>query len=233
MKGGYKSALDPRGASGYRENPNAIHALYDFESKLGLPEVKNYPPMPPVKPAKEEPRFKSRGYKNPGSMMEYLQDGLNHFASDPEISKLSNEEIVEKYSKKEGRDPYAMKYYFGLVELEKPKPPERVVVDESLSASLGLKFDSDKPDWSLLPLHLLRGIVRVLGYGAKKYARNNWQHVPDAKNRYTAALLRHLAAWQGGERVDPETQLSHLHHIGCCLLFLIWFEEKECENTSR
>ena len=89
----------------------------------------------------------------------------------------------------------------------------------------GRKFDQDKPDWSLLPLNLLTGIVKVLTFGAKKYARDNWMYVPDAKNRYSSALMRHFAAWQSGEKVDEETGLSHLHHIGCCLVFLIWFEE--------
>lgn len=91
----------------------------------------------------------------------------------------------------------------------------------------GKKFDQEKPDWSLLPFSTLQGIVRILTFGARKYSRNNWMQVPDAKNRYTAALLRHFAAWQAGEAKDPETGQSHLYHTGCCLLFLIWFEEKE------
>jgi hypothetical protein len=52
-----------------------------------------------------------------------------------------------------------------------------------------------------------------------------WQKVPNAKERYFAALMRHLTAWWDGERADPESGLHHLAHAGCCLLFLIWFDD--------
>ena len=39
-----------------RHNPNLEHAMFDFESKFGLPEVTNTPPMPPCKPPKGEGR---------------------------------------------------------------------------------------------------------------------------------------------------------------------------------
>jgi hypothetical protein len=80
-------------------------ALHDFESRL-----------PPVTEASL--RFNSRGHADPGSMTEYLQTELNKFASDPEIAKLGDEEIVEKFSKKVGRDPFSTKYFFGLAEVE-------------------------------------------------------------------------------------------------------------------
>lgn len=88
----------------------------------------------------------------------------------------------------------------------------------------GIKHDQDKPDWSLLPLSLLAPVVRVLTFGAKKYARDNWKYVEDAENRYFAAAMRHLTAWQQGERLDAESGESHLAHALCCLIFLSWFD---------
>jgi hypothetical protein len=78
----------------------------------------------------------------------------------------------------------------------------------------------------LLPFEALEEIARVLTYGAKKYAPNNWQKVPDAKERYEAALLRHFSAHKRGEKNDPESGLSHLAHVGCNALFLIWLQDK-------
>ena len=66
-------------------------------------------------------------------------------------------------------------------------------------------------------------IIRVLDFGAKKYSRDGWQNVPDARRRYLAAALRHLAAIADGEWVNEESQLPHAAHIGCCVLFLLWF----------
>jgi len=89
----------------------------------------------------------------------------------------------------------------------------------------GRKFDKDKPDYTLLPWDAVEEIVKVLDYGAKKYARDNWRYVDDAEVRYLAAAFRHLAAYARGETADPETNLSHLAHVGCCILFLLSMEE--------
>ena len=90
----------------------------------------------------------------------------------------------------------------------------------------GYKHDGGKPDWSLLPLDVVEDVVRVLTVGAQKYARDNWQRVPDGRNRYFAAALRHLTARQAGEVDDPETGLPHLAHAMCCLVFLAWHDRR-------
>jgi len=38
---------------------------------------------------------------------------------------------------------------------------------------IGLKFDADKLDYTLVPWSGLEEIVKVLEFGAKKYATNN------------------------------------------------------------
>lgn len=90
----------------------------------------------------------------------------------------------------------------------------------------GRKDDDGKRLWSLVSWSSMEEIVKVLEYGAKKYAPENWRHVPDAKERYKNALLRHVIAWASGETNDPETGLSHLAHAGCCILFALWFEKQ-------
>jgi hypothetical protein len=108
-----------------------------------------------------------------------------------------------------------------------------LAVDEQVRASTaaanargeGFKADEGKPDWSLLPLDVIEEVVKVLTSGAKKYARDNWQKVPGARDRYFAAMLRHLTAWQRGEANDPEDGHPHLSHAQCCLVFLAWFDK--------
>lgn len=36
--------------------------------------------------------------------------------------------------------------------------------------------------------------------------------------------MRHLTAWWGGEKSDPESGEHHLAHLGCCVIFLLWFD---------
>ena len=86
------------------------------------------------------------------------------------------------------------------------------------------KFDGDKPMWDLLPMREVGQTVQILTYGANKYSRDGWKSVPDAKNRYFAALMRHLTAWKSGEILDPESGLPHIDHAACNILFLQWFD---------
>ena len=98
---------------------------------------------------------------------------------------------------------------------EMPAPP----------APEGKKFDSGKPRWSLLPRGTLRKVIQVLEAGAVKYDVDNWKSVPDARTRYYDAMNRHIEAWWGGEKQDPETGIHHLAHATCCALFLMWLDE--------
>lgn len=91
----------------------------------------------------------------------------------------------------------------------------------------GMKFDTGKPRWTLLPWKQIEQIVEILTFGAKKYADNNWQKVENSRERYFDAMQRHLIAWFGGEKTDPESGKSHLAHAGCNLLFLMWFDDQK------
>lgn len=82
----------------------------------------------------------------------------------------------------------------------------------------GLKYDGGKLRMDLLPPKALEELAKVLSYGADKYADNSWQGVES--KRYTAALLRHLVKWMGGEARDPESGLHHLSHVLCNAAFL-------------
>lgn len=86
------------------------------------------------------------------------------------------------------------------------------------AAEGGKKFDSGKPDYTLLPFEALEDTVKVLGFGAVKYGRDNWQKVE--RQRYVAASFRHLVAIAKGEEFDEESGLTHAAHLTCCALFL-------------
>jgi len=87
-------------------------------------------------------------------------------------------------------------------------------------ATKGRKFDGGKLEYGLLPPLALEETVKVLTFGAQKYARDNWQIVPDAKRRYFDAVQRHMWAWKQGEQMDPESGIHHLAHAMCGLMFL-------------
>jgi len=103
--------------------------------------------------------------------------------------------------------------------------------NETQDSVIGQKNDDDKPDWSLMPAGIIRQLVKVLTFGANKYAINNWKHVKDAENRYYAAAIRHIEEWREGRLNDDESGLHHLAHAICCLIFLIWFDDNKKQKA--
>lgn len=96
----------------------------------------------------------------------------------------------------------------------------------------GRKDDSGKEPWHLAPWDAFRAIVRVLDFGAKKYAPRNWENGM-AWSRPYDALIRHLTAWHERDPADPESGMSHLWHADCCIVFLISYEIRGIGKDDR
>ena len=90
----------------------------------------------------------------------------------------------------------------------------------------GRKDDQDKLRYDLMDVE--EEMAKVLTEGAKKYASNSWQNVEDAKNRYYAALRRHVAAVRKGQfRNKEDGDVSHFAQIAINAMFLYVLETKE------
>lgn len=97
---------------------------------------------------------------------------------------------------------------------------------------IGIKHDAEKPDYSLLSYPFLEDTIRVLMYGAARYGRNNWQHLPDGIRRCASAIMRHTAAILQGELYDPDTSLQHSAHIACEAMFIHHFIRTSCASRT-
>lgn len=91
----------------------------------------------------------------------------------------------------------------------------------------GVKYDSEKPRYDLLPPKALLEAVKNLTFGATKYAPENWKKVPEGRRRYFAAAQRHQWQWKSGETLDPE---NNLHHLAAAIVNLMFILEKELNN---
>ena len=98
---------------------------------------------------------------------------------------------------------------------------------DALRPTGGLKYDAGKLRYSLIPPEATRALAEVLTFGARKYAPNSWQTVPNAPERYLDALMRHLEAHRSGELYDPESNLPHVYHLLCNAAFLAYFTTKD------
>lgn len=96
----------------------------------------------------------------------------------------------------------------------------------------GARYNDNKAAIDLIPLCTLEDEARVWDYGRRKYAAWNWAKgmpwsVP------LGCALRHLAAWQRGEDLDPESGLPHLAHAMCNLRMLTLYSRTYTEGDDR
>ena len=77
----------------------------------------------------------------------------------------------------------------------------------------GRKDDTSKDRPSLIlegfPL-VLKELVRLAEFGAKKYGEHNWRKVPDGVQRYKEAAYRHMLE---GANLDSESGLDQRVHM--------------------
>ena len=94
------------------------------------------------------------------------------------------------------------------------------------------RFNNGKLQWGLVDFPSLEDMVRVLEFGAKKYAPNNWKKgFPTVE--LSESLMRHLFAYLGGEDNDPESGLPHVGHIMCNAMFLSYMMRNKPEFDNR
>lgn len=105
-------------------------------------------------------------------------------------------------------------------------------MEGQIELATGVKHDSGKVRMDLLSPIALEEIAKVMTYGAKKYGDHNW-HGGIAWSRVIGALLRHVFAFIRREDTDPETGLSHMAHVGCCVMFLLDYIQSHPELDDR
>ena len=96
----------------------------------------------------------------------------------------------------------------------------------------GDRYNTGKPQWGLVPFSALEPMVKVLEFGAEKYAAYNWMKGLPIQE-ICESLLRHVHAFLEGEDNCPESGLSHIGHMQCNTLFLAWMMKHRPEMDDR
>jgi hypothetical protein len=113
-----------------------------------------------------------------------------------------------------------------------PKPDQFPTIEEPDDwrhqalprTTVAVRDDEGKRDWSLMPWECIEEINKVLEFGARKYSCQNWRNGNGFSwTRVLSSLLRHTFSWARGEDLDKESGLSHLAHMGCNVIFLIYY----------
>lgn len=89
----------------------------------------------------------------------------------------------------------------------------------------GIKHDSNKPRYELIPFEALHEIAKVFTFGANKYGDFNYRKGL-TYNRLLGASLRHISKYIQGIDLDNESNLNHLAHAISNLMMIITFEKE-------
>lgn len=93
--------------------------------------------------------------------------------------------------------------------------------DDVASATTGIRYDTGKPRYDLLPHDGLAALVDVYTKGAVKYSDRNWEKGM-SWSRMFGSLMRHSWKFWGGEDYDEETGCHHMamaawNALGLCV----------------
>lgn len=87
-----------------------------------------------------------------------------------------------------------------------------------MESSKALRFNKGKLKWSYVHFRSLEPMVKVLEFGARKYAPDNWKKGLK-RDEVLESMQRHIAALMDGEEIDQESGESHIGHIQCNAMF--------------
>ena len=93
------------------------------------------------------------------------------------------------------------------------------------------KEKDKKLRWDLFPWNSVEKVVEVITKGAEKYGVDNWKMINS--NVFEAAMIRHFVSYKKGERFDKQWNLTHLAHLACNAIFLLWKELLVIEIEKR
>jgi len=83
------------------------------------------------------------------------------------------------------------------------------------------RFNEGKLQWNLVDWESLKEFVKVLMFGSKKYAPDNWKKGLN-REEILESMQRHLVALFNKEETDPESGLHHMGHIICNAVFYLF-----------
>lgn len=130
------------------------------------------------------------------------------------------------------------------VEVSVPPPmPDAAPVDPTKAIRFVLDLPGKvmkrvkrKRDWSLMPLSVFGEIIDVMQWANERpdsaYTPGSWREMPDWREAYSSALLRHLDEFQQGRERDHESNLRSLAHAGSCIAIMIARSQME-EAATR
>jgi len=153
-------------------------------------------------------------------MKEYML--LNYTPGTP-IDSYPPQSVFSDAKSIYGLSPSTIQYTWTTIKNEL----EAVKVEAKEKAN---RHNNGKPQLSYIHLGCFTEAAKVMDFGAKKYGRGNWLKGQPLE-QLIDSLLRHVAALQSGEHIDPESGCHHIGHIQANAMFLgLWLKQQQEEK---
>lgn len=110
--------------------------------------------------------------------------------------------------------------------------PQNPLLQQTAVSGSALRYNGGKLRWSLVDFDALEDMVKVLEFGAQKYADNNWKKGLKTTEIFES-MMRHMTAYMRGEDIDPESGLPHTGHILCNAMFLSYMQRFKPDFDTR
>ena len=96
----------------------------------------------------------------------------------------------------------------------------------------GLRYDSGKPRFDLVPPEAMIELAAHYERGARKYADRNWEKGMDWGKCFSS-MQRHAWAWAQGEDLDNETGTHHMIAVAWNAIALYTYAMRKIGNDDR
>ena len=97
---------------------------------------------------------------------------------------------------------------------------------QTVTNEQGGKQSFIKARFDAIPPIVLKLLAQCLGFGLRKYGKDNWKQIP--KEEHLAHAQNHINEWQLGDRSEP-----HLVNAIARLSFALWWAVEDCEQAKE
>lgn len=160
-------------------------------------------------------------WHNKGYSGNYIPKALRE--EDPPVEEWDGEayhaEMTLALATENGRCPHA-------------PTSDRIGEKRASDPNTGGQKGRKEEEFALVPVWPRSEVARVYGMGARKYDPDNWRKgYPWSWS--LSALHRHIAKFEAGESLDPESQYHHLAHAAFHLNTLMEFDRLQLGTDDR
>ena len=154
---------------------------------------------------------------------------LDHMQELEQSKELSSEYVIILKEEWQTAKTFVEKYMKDTYEIDAFEHPWNIKDIPAKSPSdfektiLGVKYDSGKPRFDLIPADALEEVAKVYAVGADQYGDRNWE-LGMTYGRLFRAMMSHAWAWWRGERDDSKNKLHHLTSVVFNALALLHYE---------